>query len=121
MVPLLEVRAWPQARRAKCRHVWLTEWQLFSDIMYLQIHGDVPSFPTLPIWAAILLSFILVPLTGLFAGLTIGLLSLDNVGLRVRVQETCFPSPQIGTQPLCSFLRGERSDVTLFADPGRGR
>lgn len=49
----------------------------------MQIHGDVPSFPHLPVWAAILLSFILVPLTGLFAGLTIGLLSLDNVGLRV--------------------------------------
>ncbi len=50
----------------------------------MQIRGDVP-LSALPVWATVLLSFLLVPLSGLFAGLTIGLLSLDKVGLRVSV------------------------------------
>ncbi|CAL5222079.1 g4385 [Coccomyxa viridis] len=80
------------------------------------IHGDVPSFPTLPIWAAILLSFVLVPLTGLFAGLTIGLLSLDNVGLRILVEggdpeerqhaKTILPVRKQGNLLLCTLLLG---------------
>ena len=37
----------------------------------------------LPTWLSLLLAFALIPATGLFAGLTIGLLSLDNVSLRV--------------------------------------
>lgn len=53
---------------------------LFFD---LQLKGNVDAFP-IPVWAAILISFFLVPLTGLFAGLTLGLLSLDRVGLKVR-------------------------------------
>ena len=48
----------------------------------LQLKGNVDAFP-IPVWAAVLISFFLVPLTGLFAGLTLGLLSLDRVGLRV--------------------------------------
>jgi hypothetical protein len=38
----------------------------------------------LPLPATIALAALLVPLSGLFAGLTLGLLSLDLVGLRVR-------------------------------------
>ena len=55
----------------------------------MQVRGDVPSFQ-IPIAAAVAISMVLVPLTGLFAGLTIGLLSLDKVGLRVRDQEPKF-------------------------------
>ena len=62
-------------------------WTECLIIEHVQIHGDLPSFPHFPIWAAILLSVFLIPLTGLFAGLTIGLLSLDNVGLRVRLSQ----------------------------------
>lgn len=53
----------------------------------VQLKGNVDAFP-IPIWAAVLISLILVPLTGLFAGLTLGLLSLDRVGLRVSCAET---------------------------------
>lgn len=37
----------------------------------------------LPSWLSLALAIALIPATGLFAGLTIGLLSLDNVSLRV--------------------------------------
>ena len=62
-------------------------WTECLSVEHVQIHGDLPSFPHFPVWAAILLSVFLIPLTGLFAGLTIGLLSLDNVGLRVRLSQ----------------------------------
>lgn len=58
--------------------------------MLAQVRGDVPSFQ-IPVAAAIAISFFLVPLSGLFAGLTIGLLSLDKVGLRVRHLHTWAP------------------------------
>lgn len=53
--------------------------------VHLQLEGNVDAFP-IPIWAAVIISLFLVPLSGLFAGLTLGLLSLDRVGLRVRMR-----------------------------------
>lgn len=49
--------------------------------------GDIPGGGAgpegLPVLFSIGLAIVLVPLSGLFAGLTLGLLSLDLVGLRV--------------------------------------
>eukprot|EP00884_Botryococcus_braunii_P022307 jgi/Botrbrau1/8760/Bobra.0090s0032.1 len=45
--------------------------------------GGGPGFGGLPVSVSIGLAIVLVPLSGLFAGLTLGLLSLDLVGLRI--------------------------------------
>jgi hypothetical protein len=47
--------------------------------------GGGPGPDGLPVEISIALAIVLVPLSGLFAGLTLGLLSLDLVGLRVRL------------------------------------
>ncbi|BDA50022.1 Metal transporter CNNM4 [Coccomyxa sp. Obi] len=80
-----------------------------------QLKGNVDAFP-IPVWAAILISLFLVPLTGLFAGLTLGLLSLDRVGLRILVEggdakerrhaEKILPVREQGNQLLCTLLLG---------------
>lgn len=45
--------------------------------------GSDSGFEGLPFTACLAIAIVLVPLSGLFAGLTLGLLSLDLVGLRV--------------------------------------
>lgn len=46
--------------------------------------GDDSGFDGLSLEWSLAIAIVLVPLSGLFAGLTLGLLSLDLVGLRVR-------------------------------------
>ncbi|EIE23075.1 DUF21-domain-containing protein, partial [Coccomyxa subellipsoidea C-169] len=70
----------------------------------------------IPIWAAVIISLFLVPLSGLFAGLTLGLLSLDRVGLRILVEggdakershaQKILPVREQGNQLLCTLLLG---------------
>ena len=67
--------------------------------MILQVRGDVPSFQ-IPVAVAIAISALLVPLSGLFAGLTLGLLSLDKVGLRV-CPKPCPVAAQTGFPTSC--------------------
>lgn len=50
----------------------------------LRHYGSEPDV-ALPSWAAMLIAASLVPLSALFSGLTLGLLSLDPVALKVVV------------------------------------
>lgn len=72
-LPTLDAPA--SAEYFDCFQACLTQngWKQADDVSF-----------ALPLWAALLSSFFLVLLSGLFSGLTLGLLSLDLVGLRVR-------------------------------------
>ena len=43
-------------------------------------------FPGLPIWAQLVIAFFIVCISAFFAGSTLGLLSLDKVGLDIVMQ-----------------------------------
>lgn len=70
----------------------------------------------LPIWSALTLGGVLMLLSGLFSGLTLGLLSLDPVSLRIlekagdpkerRYAKTIMPVRKNGNRLLCTLLLG---------------
>lgn len=72
----------------------------------------------LPTWLSLALALCLIPATGLFAGLTIGLLSLDNVSLRVCIAVSVpGPSHFVSVQQtIDQNLDNYRGASTTFSD-----
>lgn len=70
----------------------------------------------LPLWASLLIAIVLVGFSALFSGLTLGLMSLDNVGLQILAEggdeteknyaKKILPIRKKGNRLLCTLLLG---------------
>lgn len=106
---------------------WGNEWQHQGAFPWLSLH--VLGGPFLPLWLQISLIGILLVLSGLFSGLNLGLMSLDQTELSIiqkvgspkekKYAKSIFPLRKKGNFLLCTLLLGNvmvNSTFTILFD-----
>lgn len=76
-------------------------------------HYGLETDVALPTWAAILIAAGLVPLSALFSGLTLGLLSLDPVALKIVSQAGSEHERRYAARIMPSAYSYEHTDTNL--------
>lgn len=108
----------------------VAEHQGSADWLKIQVYEDIPEDPyLLPLWIQISLCLVMLVLSGLFSGLNLGLMSLDQTELKIiekvgsddekKHAKRISPLRKRGNLLLCTLLLGNvlvNSTFTIFFD-----